>query len=173
MMTFCANCASEVVEKYEGPYRRYQCTVCETVFYENPRPCVVAVIVRGDAVLLTKRTINPGLGKWDLPGGFMERDEHPREALQREIKEELGVDLARFEVLDFFVDTYGNTDISTLNIAFVCQVDGPLRSTTDEFDLVEWFSIPTLMKEPLAYAFQNVEDILKQGDEIMRIASAW
>ena len=104
----------------------------------------------------------------------MESGEHPHEALSREVIEELSVGLSRFECLGFFMDIYGEQGASTLNIAFVCQVDGEPVNTGGEFDEIEWFSISDLLEEPLEYAFKNVEDILNEkGDEIVRIASDW
>lgn len=61
------------------------------------QPVVIAVIKKDNKYLLTKRAkIDPEdldefMGKWELPGGGMERGETPEEALHREVMEELGI----------------------------------------------------------------------------------
>ena len=64
------------------------------------RVVVAAVIVRGGRVLVSQR--RPGSrqgGRWEFPGGKRERGETDREALRRELVEELGVDLEVGELL--------------------------------------------------------------------------
>jgi len=53
----------------------------------------VGVILRGDEVFLSLRPehVHQG-GKWEFPGGKVERDESPLEALRRELSEEVGLD---------------------------------------------------------------------------------
>lgn len=59
-----------------------------------PRPAVSAVIFRGEAVLLVRRAHAPLQGQWSLPGGVVELGESHREALVREIFEEVGIKIA-------------------------------------------------------------------------------
>jgi 8-oxo-dGTP diphosphatase len=55
---------------------------------------VAAVVRRGDAILVTRRPDRPGKpGQWEFPGGKVEPGEGEREALAREIREELGCGL--------------------------------------------------------------------------------
>jgi 8-oxo-dGTP diphosphatase len=71
---------------------RLVCRQCGRVHYRNPLPVVVGVLSRRDGkILLIRRGIDPGKGKWALPGGFMEEDESPEEAVLREIEEEIGI----------------------------------------------------------------------------------
>ena len=112
---FCYKCggALDRVESAKGR-AQFVCSGCKTPTYLNPRPCVTALIFKVKKILifkvkkilLVKRAIDPGKGKWDLPGGFMENDEKPCDALKREIKEELGVEVLpeNEEAPDFFVD---------------------------------------------------------------------
>ncbi len=56
---------------------------------------VVAVIInQDDQILITKRASHQHQGnKWEFPGGKVEKGENPQQALQRELKEELGIDI--------------------------------------------------------------------------------
>jgi 8-oxo-dGTP diphosphatase len=54
---------------------------------------VAALIVRGDRLLVCQRTEAQTMPlKWEFPGGKVETGEQPREALRRELEEELGID---------------------------------------------------------------------------------
>lgn len=61
---------------------------------------VYALIVYGDAVILVRKGRGPYSGKWDLPGGRIEFGETPQEALEREVREETGLEIAAPELLD-------------------------------------------------------------------------
>lgn len=98
----CRNCGSVVVYRLpdDGDTKlRAICTVCHTVHYENPLNVVGTLPYWGDQVLLCKRNIEPRLGKWTLPAGFMELDETTAEGAARETTEESG---AQFEMQELF-----------------------------------------------------------------------
>ena len=58
--------------------------------YVNPRPVVGTIPIWGTQVLLCKRAIEPRLGKWTLPAGFMEVGETTGDGALRETLEEAG-----------------------------------------------------------------------------------
>ena len=109
----CKECGSKVVYRLpdDGDTKpRAICTGCNNVHYENPLNVVGTVPHWGDQVLLCKRNIEPRLGKWTLPAGFMELNETTAEGAARETDEEAG---AQFEMQGLF---------SLLNVARVGQV---------------------------------------------------
>lgn len=63
-------------------------------------PAVIAVVPRGDAVLLVRRGRPPNAGAWGFPGGKIEFGETLRAAAERETFEETGVRCAAVRVLD-------------------------------------------------------------------------
>ncbi len=98
----CRDCGSPV--RYRLPddgdtRQRAICTVCHTVHYENPLNVVGTVPYLGDRVLLCMRNIEPRLGKWTLPAGFMELGETTAQGAARETDEEAG---AHFEMEGLF-----------------------------------------------------------------------
>lgn len=98
----CRNCGSAVVYRVpdDGDTReRAVCPACDTIHYENPLNVVGTVPYLGDRVLLCKRNIEPGWGKWTLPAGFMELQESTAEGAARETDEEAG---AQFEMEELF-----------------------------------------------------------------------
>lgn len=73
---------------------------------------VGAAIIDGDKCLIAKRGPNMSLpGKWEFPGGKVERDEDPRAALVREIKEELGLLIEVHECLGQGTAAFGERRI--------------------------------------------------------------
>jgi ADP-ribose pyrophosphatase YjhB (NUDIX family) len=89
----CKQCGQAVQWRLpdDGDTReRAICPSCHTVHYDNPLNVVGTVPVWEDQVLLCKRNIEPRLGKWTLPAGFMELGETLAEGAARETQEEAG-----------------------------------------------------------------------------------
>lgn len=89
-MNFCSACGASL-KCYipAGDNReRYVCDECGTIHYQNPRIIAGCVLHWEDRVLLCRRAIEPRLGCWTLPAGFMENGETTREAAAREALEE-------------------------------------------------------------------------------------
>ena len=92
----CRNCGAAVVYRIpdDGDTRqRAVCPACDTIHYENPLNVVGTVPYLDDRVLLCKRNIEPGWGKWTLPAGFMELGESTLQGAARETDEEAGAQI--------------------------------------------------------------------------------
>jgi 8-oxo-dGTP diphosphatase len=89
---FCPLCGNQLEQlPHDGRMRLY-CRTCDTIHYENPLPATAAVVLDHDEqLLLVKRGMEPGKGKWGLPGGFVELDESPGDGVLRELTEETGL----------------------------------------------------------------------------------
>ena len=78
-----------------------------------------AVIVENECVLLTQRKAGTHLeGAWEFPGGKVEPGEDPRDALRRELKEEIGIDAEVGEILDVTFHRYDDANKSVLLLFF-------------------------------------------------------
>ncbi|WP_207063643.1 NUDIX hydrolase [Motiliproteus sp. SC1-56] len=89
-MNYCSHCGSVVSLRVpDGDNRpRYGCDRCGRIHYQNPRIIAGCLAVHEERVLLCRRAIEPRLGRWTLPAGFMENGESLREAALRETLEE-------------------------------------------------------------------------------------
>lgn len=89
-MKFCSSCGSEVrVAIPEGDnHLRHICDGCETIHYLNPKMVVGTIPEWEDKILLCKRAIEPRIGLWTLPAGFMENRETTQQGALRETREE-------------------------------------------------------------------------------------
>jgi ADP-ribose pyrophosphatase YjhB (NUDIX family) len=127
LIQHCKACGSAVTYRLpdDGDTReRAVCNTCHTIHYENPLNVVGTVPVWGDKVLLCKRNIEPRLGKWTLPAGFMELNETVAQGAARETVEEAG---AQFEMQELF---------TMMNVTRVGQVHFFYRAqlTSETFD---------------------------------------
>ena len=123
----CRNCGNAVAYRLpdDGDTReRAVCPACATIHYENPLNVVGTVPYFGERVLLCKRNIEPGWGKWTLPAGFMELGETAAEGAARETDEEAG---AQIEMEELF---------TVLSVPRVGQVHLFFRARllSDQFD---------------------------------------
>ena len=92
---YCVVCGYALVERMipsEGR-RRLQCESCGHIHYVNPRVVTAIIVEHGGRILLQQRAIEPGLGKWTFPGGFLEMGEAPEAGAVRETKEEVGLEV--------------------------------------------------------------------------------
>ncbi|MEP6943228.1 MAG: NUDIX hydrolase [Betaproteobacteria bacterium] len=90
-MNFCSHCGSPRLEFRvpEGDtLPRFVCPQCGTIHYQNPKVVVGCLPVWEERVLLCKRAIEPRLGLWTLPAGFLENGETLIAGAQRETVEE-------------------------------------------------------------------------------------
>ncbi len=96
-MNFCSNCGSPVESKIPAGDHlpRFVCTSCNMVHYKNPLLVLGCVPEWQNKILLCRRAIEPRLGFWTVPAGFMENGETMQQAAARECQEEA---LAEVEV---------------------------------------------------------------------------
>lgn len=94
-MKYCQHCAGPITRHIPPGDDKLRdcCLQCDVVFYQNPNNIVGTLPVFGDRVLLCRRAIEPRLGKWTLPAGFMENGESTLEGAIRETREEAGAQL--------------------------------------------------------------------------------
>lgn len=94
-MKFCSECGNPVVHQIPDGDNlpRHICEQCDLIHYQNPKIVAGCLPVWNDQVLLCKRAIEPCLGLWTLPAGFMENQESLEEAALRESREEANANL--------------------------------------------------------------------------------
>jgi mutator protein MutT len=108
----------------------------------NARFTVTAgAIVFNDAgqILLLKHRFRTGSG-WGLPGGFLNSGEQPIEALKRELREEIGIEVEGAEV--FAARSFRKP--RQVEVLFRCRARGVATPRTMEVERAEWFSLASL-----------------------------
>lgn len=101
--------------------RSLKCPDCGFHFFINSAAAVAALVTDGNGkLLLTTRGVAPGYGMLDLPGGFIDPGETAEEAIRRELKEELGMQVKSVEYNGSAPNEYifSGYSVFTLDMAF-------------------------------------------------------
>lgn len=146
---FCSACGHQVEFRIpEGDTReRHVCPSCGTIHYQNPRNVVGTVPIWQDRVLLCKRAIEPRLGFWTLPAGFMEIGETTGEGAARETLEEAGAAVeigALFSMLNV-------PHVHQVHIFYLADMRSPEFAAGEESLEVRLFTEPEIPWDDIAF----------------------
>ncbi|MBI2205361.1 MAG: NUDIX domain-containing protein [Candidatus Rokubacteria bacterium] len=148
---FCAACGARLRSFGQAGHARWRCARCGFIVYGNPVLAVVAVMTRGDRILLTRRAHPPFAGTWDLPGGFVEADEEAADAVDRELREELGVGVRRARLLTMVTDRYGRGGFPVATAVYrVTPTPGPITPAADVSE-ARWFARGAIPYREIAF----------------------
>ena len=104
LFDYCPSCGSKNMH-FDG-IKEFSCNVCSFTYYHNVAVGVGAILECGGKILLIERGKDPGKGKLDLPGGFVEPKETAEEALSREVREEIGINVGPLKYLGSYPNVY-------------------------------------------------------------------
>jgi len=130
-LNFCSRCGAAL---RLGPLPaedrdRLACERCGYITYVNPRLVVTTLpVTEAGEVVLLRRGIEPGVGLWAQPGGFMEIDETVHEGAIRETLEETGLVVEPGAV----VGLYTRPEAAIVVIAFEARIVGGAPTATPE-----------------------------------------
>ena len=156
---FCPMCGDTLEARLlkSGDPERLVCTGCEFVFYLDPK-LAVGTIIRDDRnrVVLVRRAIEPGYGKWVFPGGYVDRGEELRAAAVREAREETGLEVR----LEELVDVYSYSGHVPIIIVFTATILGGCLACDDEGLEAQFFEPDYIPWDDLA--FRSTREALQQ-----------
>lgn len=134
---------------------------------ERPLVGVGAIIFRQGRILLIQRGREPAFGKWSLPGGLVELGESLRDAVRREVFEEVGVAVEVKELiiaLDRVIhDENGRIEYHYVLLDYLCEwIQGEPRPASDvldcafvSMDALHTYSLTGGTEEVIRRAFQE------------------
>jgi ADP-ribose pyrophosphatase YjhB (NUDIX family) len=134
----------------------YLCGACGSTQFLNSKPSVGGIIVENEKVLLVSDDTQAG---WDVPGGFLLLGEHPVKGLQRELREELSIEIRVDSFLDAVIDPYGKDGEYSLNLLYEARIISGKPRPSGEIAQCAWFDLRN--SPPLRYRGNN--------DVIMRL----
>jgi len=155
---FCTQCAERLVERVMGVAKKKVpvCPRCGAVHWIDPKVAAGCLIVRGERVLLVKRGIEPGHGKWVFPGGHVDRGETIEEAALRETREECGVVAVIEDLIGLY--SYPGRPVAIAVFRAHLSEDSPEPFAADETLEVGWFTADEVAA--LEIAFRSSADSL-------------
>lgn len=139
---YCGRCGSRTREDHIDPARA--CHKCRLRFYPRISPCMIALIIKGDQVLLAhhKRATKP---VYSPLAGFIEAGETAEEAVAREVFEEVGIKIKNIR----YFSSQSWPFPSQLMLAFFADYEsGELLWNSHEITDAQWFSLDQLPMVP-------------------------
>jgi ADP-ribose pyrophosphatase YjhB (NUDIX family) len=173
---FCPVCGGSLESRLlkQGEPERLVCAVCGHVHYLDPKLAVGTIITDEEKrVVLVKRAIDPGYGKWVFPGGYVDRGEEVRLAAIREAREETGLDVR----LDRLINIYSYTGRTPVIIVYAATMIGGCLGCDDEGLEARFFEPTEIPWDELAFRstsealreFLGDRNFLRQVDVLNRI----
>ena len=155
---YCVKCGKKtnnLLVNGDSMYRDV-CSACNYIHYINPKIIVGVLPYKGDRVLLCKRDIEPGFGKWTLPSGFMEMGESLEEGAKREALEEANLKI-RIKKL---YGTYSIPKIGQVLFIYIGKISNNNFRAADETSEVSLTKINNIPWDQIA--FPSVEFFLRK-----------
>lgn len=155
---FCPRCGGDLERrtlKATEPERPV-CKRCGFVFYLDPKIAVGTIIkTPQNRIVMVRRAIEPGYGKWVFPGGYVDRGETLMAAAIREAREECGLDVR----LDGLVNLYSYPGRAPVIVVYAATMLGGSLCVDDESLETAEFESTALPWTELA--FQSTEEGLR------------
>ncbi|CAN5770212.1 NUDIX domain-containing protein [soil metagenome] len=134
------------------------CPECGRSWYRNSSPSTGCAIVENDKVMVTVRGGEPEKGRIDLPGGFLEPGEHPVDALVREVREELGVEIDDIVgPLIMATHSYGEGGPFVLALGFAARLVEGVPEPADDVAEFRWVTAEEL--DDLDFAWSHDREL--------------
>jgi ADP-ribose pyrophosphatase YjhB (NUDIX family) len=102
MDQYCLNCGHRLEKQKIENRVRDICLDCGWVNYVQLKVTAGVLVVQNSKLLLVQRAIDPWKGYWYLPAGYVESDENPIHAAEREAREETGFEIHAEKILEIY-----------------------------------------------------------------------
>ena len=129
----------------------------------SPRLAAIAVVIRGNCVLLVRRRNEPDAGLWGFPGGHVNLGERALEAAARELYEETGVigqPLRYLTNVDIIIqDDTGRFAYHFLLAAVLCEYVSGDPIAADDVSDAQWWDVADVLLGRIVCS-KNVDTVL-------------
>ncbi len=140
---FCSRCGQPLTQ-VQAEFSM-QCEPCRMRFYPRIAPCIIVLVTHGRKVLLAQGEKRRGSGWYGAIAGFIESGESAEQAVAREVKEEINVDITNIEYMNSQSWPFPNQ----LMLGFQAEyVSGEVIPAIGEIADAQWFDIDELPEHP-------------------------
>jgi ADP-ribose pyrophosphatase YjhB (NUDIX family) len=165
---FCPRCGGPLEERFIEFEQRFRkvCAGCNFIFYLNPKVVAAAVPRQDDRIWLLRRGIEPGIGRWTFPGGYVDLGERVPDAAVRETLEETCLEVR----LDGLLNVYSYSTVGIVLVVYRATVVGGVASITCESQEVRPFRLDEIPWEDLA--FPSTREALRDFERHASLAAS-
>lgn len=162
VIKYCPKCgSSNFMYKSDNSFL---CNDCAFHLYVNASAAVAALLVnREGEILLTRRAFDPDKGLLDLPGGFVDTMETAEHALQRELKEELNLEIDHMEYFMSYPNEYifGGLSVFTIDLGYICKINSFTGiAAKDDISGYEFYSLNKIPFEEIGSV--SMKEMIKE-----------
>jgi len=154
---YCPKCGGQLdkkIVKATEP-KRLVCQACSFIFYQDPKVVAGTLFTLNGGIVLLQRGVEPALGKWVFPGGYVDRGESVQDAAVRETKEESQLDVQ----LGPLLNVYSYPRSPNVIVVYTDEVIGGSLTAADESTDARVFAPDELPWHELA--FDSTREALK------------
>lgn len=163
---YCPRCAAVLEERLlkAGEPRRLVCVSCGFVLFLDPKVAAGCIAENDGGIILVRRSIEPGYGKWVFPGGYVDRGEKVEVAAAREMREESGIEVS----IDALLGVYSYDTRPIVVIVYTGTVTGGTLVAADESLDARRFAPRDIPWDELAFpsTFDALRDYLERHHEM-------
>ena len=156
---FCQRCAHRLEERRVENRVRPYCPCCGHVVFLDPKVAAVVLGSTDGKLVMVRRGIEPALGRWSFPSGYVDRGEVVEDAAVREVREETELDVD----LVGFVGLYSGKNSTVILAVYAAKVVGGFQKPGSEVRDVALFSPDELPPLP----FPHDEEILRDWRRLL------
>ena len=151
---FCQRCGNALSEKRIEQKSRPYCPSCGHIVFLDPKVAAVVLASKDSKLVLVRLAVEPELGRWSFPSGYVDRGEAVEDAAVREVKEETGLDVR----LRCLVGLYSSTANPIVLAVYAADVTGGSMRPGHDTQDVALYSPDELPSLPFPHDDQILAD---------------
>lgn len=151
---YCPRCGNGLSQSWiEGKTRR-RCDACGFVAFFDPKLAVAVLISTGDGLVMVRRGVEPQLGMWAFPSGYVDRGEVVEQAAAREAMEETGLHVS----LDALIGVYSMVGNPVALIVYSAHIVGGTLAAGHDATDARFFPMDELPDLPFPHDARILAD---------------
>ena len=151
---FCDRCGDSLANKTVDGKQRQICNTCGHTIFLDPKLAVVVLVSTEGKLVLVRRAIQPALGRWAFPSGYVDRGETVENAAIREVKEETGLAIK----ITRLIGLYSSASNPVVLAVYSSEVIGGILYAGSETDAVGKYDPNQLPDLPFEHDHKILED---------------